>query len=424
MVTRLSGDLDRRHRLVRADSILRPGDRRLSRYRFRHILFQRYLYGTLDDIERVQLHEEVGDNLEDLYGDRTADIAVQLAHHFEEAEITEKLGSFYLARAEHQKSVQLTERVLSLARRMEDTLQVAMARWGLGVVLVHMGALEPAREHLEHVIAFYDPEQHGSLALTFGQDPGASARAWVSWALWFLGYPDQALVRSQETLALALDLDHPFTLGFALNIAGSLFHQLRRENRIARERNEAMLRLSAEKGFPFFQVLGTVFQGWTQAMAGQVEEGIAQMGQGLDTLQAIGTGMERSHLLALLVEAHAAAGQVEQGLKIAAEALAFVEHSGERYYEAEIHRLRGELLLQQGDETEAGASFQGAIEVARAQQARSWELRATVSLCRMWQELGRREEARQRLAKIYGWFTEGFDTEDLKEAKVLLEKLA
>jgi DNA-binding SARP family transcriptional activator/predicted ATPase len=517
MVTRLSGELDRRHRLVRAESILRIGDRRLSRYRFRHILFQNYLYGTLDEVERVHLHEDVGTALEGLYGDWAEDIAVQLARHFQEAGLVEKavrylhqagtqaarlsaneeaivhittalellkslpetlerdrwelslqlalvaphqaargyaapetgrayarayelsqrmggtpdllpalwsLGSFYLARAEHRKSHQLTEQLLSLAQQMEDTLQVAMARWGLGVNLVYMGALEPARAHLEYVIAFYDPEQHRSLALTFGQDPGVSALAWASWALWFLGYPDRALERSREALALASELDHPFTLGFALNIAGSLFHQLRRENRTAREQNEAMLQLSAEQGFPFFQLLGGILQGRTQALAGQVEEGKAQMRQGLDTLQAIGTGMHRPHLLALLVDACAVAGQPTEALSVAAEALAFVEQSSERYYEAELHRLRGELLLQQGDVATAEASFLKAIEVARSQHAKSWELRATLNLCRLWQRQGKREEARQRLAEIYGWFTEGLDTPDLQEARALLGELA
>jgi DNA-binding SARP family transcriptional activator/predicted ATPase len=533
MVGHLSGELDRRHRLIRAQGILRMDGQRLSRYRFRHILFQRYLYSSLDQVERAHLHEDLGNVLEALYGGQTEEVAVQLARHFQEAGISEKavaylhqagdravrlsaneeaiahftrglellktlpdsseraqqelnfqlalaaphqaargyaapetgrayarayelcqqmdetpqllpalwsLGSFYLARAEHQKSLRLTEQILNLAQRMEDPLQVAMARWGLGVEWLHVGELVPARGHLEQVIAFYDPQQHGSLAFTFGQDPGVSALAWAAWTLWFLGYPDQALERSQEALALARELDHPFTLGFALNIAGSFFHQLRREGQMAKERNEAMMQLSTEEGFPLFQVLGTTFQGWTQAMAGQVEAarpglvegacpelvegGIAQMRQGLATWQAMGAGMQRPHLLALLAEAYGSAGQAEEGLNVLAEALTFVQSSDERYYEAELYRLKGELLLIQGDEAEAEASFDKAIEVARRQQAKSWELRATVSLCRLWQKQGRVDEARQMLAEIYTWFTEGFDTPDLQEAKALLEELS
>lgn len=517
MVGRLSSELDRRHRLVRAQGILRVDGQRLSRYRFRHILFQKYLYNSLDQVERAHLHEDIGNVLEGLYGDRAEEIAVQLARHFQEAGIAEKavgylhqagdkavrlsaneeaiahftrglellktlpatperaqqelalqlalaaplqaargyaapetgrayaralelcqqvgetpqllpalwsLGSFYYARAEHQKSLELTEHILNLAQRMEDPLQVAMAHWGLGVDLLHVGELVSARGHLEQVIVFYDPQQYRSLAFIYGQDPGVSAMAWAAWTLWFLGYPDQALERSQEALALAQELDHPFTLGFALNIAGSFFHQLRREAQTAQERNEAMMQLSTEEGFPLFQVLGATFQGWTLAMAGQVEAGIAQMRQGLATWQAMGTGMQRPHLLALLAEACGSAGRAEEGLSALGEALAFVQSSDERYYEAEIHRLKGKLLLMQGDEAEAEANFHKAIEVARRQSARSWELRATVSLCRLWQKQGRTDEARQMLAEIYGWFTEGFDTPDLKEAKTLLEGLS
>jgi predicted ATPase len=242
--------------------------------------------------------------------------------------------------------------------------------------------------------------------------------AWATWTLWLLGYPDQALQRSQEALALAQELDHPFTLGFALNIAGSLFHQFRREGQTAKERNEAMMQLSQQEGFPFFQVIGTIFQGWTQAMAGQIRQGLA-------TCQAMGTGMQRSHLLALLAEAYASAGQAEQGLNVLAEALSFVQSSNERYYEAEIYRLRGKFLLMQGgDEAKAEASFHQAIEVARRQQARSWELRATVSLCRLWGRQGKRAAAHQRLSEIYDWFSEGFDTPDLQEARALLDELA
>jgi predicted ATPase len=516
MVTCLSGELDRRHRLIRAETILRVDDRRLSRYRFRHILFQTYLYNSLDEVERMHLHEDVGNVLERLYGDRAEEIVVELARHFQEAGIAEKavdylhqagtqavrlsaneeaiahfnralalletlpeaperfekeltlqlaltapleaargftapgtgrayarayelsqqigetaqlvpalvsLGVFYYARAECRKSRQLTEQALDLALRMEDPLQVAIARWLLGLYSLNMGELGSAREHLEHVIGFYDPHQHASLVVTLAQDLGVSVLKWASWTLWLLGHPDQALERSREALALARRLGHPYTLGFALFVAAS-FHQLRREDEAARERNEEVLQLSTEKGFPLFAVGGDILKGWMLAIAGQAEAGIAQMREGLETCQAMGTEIQRSHWLALLAEAQASAGQVEAGLRTLAEALAFVEKTGERYYEAEIYRLKGELLLRQGDEADAEASFHEAIEVAQGQSAKSWELRATVSLCRLWQQQGRVEEARQRLVEIYDWFTEGFDTPDLKEAKALLEQLS
>jgi predicted ATPase len=276
------------------------------------------------------------------------------------------------------------------------------------------------------MIAFYNLQQHRSLSFLYGQDPGVSCLSWLAWALWFLGYPDQALKRSQEALALAQELDHPFTLAFAQCIAGVLFHQLRREGQAAQEQSVALRRLSIEKGFVLFQAEGTIHRGWVQTEEGRVKEGIAQMRQGLAAFQATGAGLQRSRLLAWLAKGYGKAGQAEQGLSVLAEALALVEKIGERYYEAELYRLKGELLLMQGDEaeSEAEASFHKAIEVARRQQAKSWELRATVSLCRLWQKQGRGDEAQQILAEIYTWFTEGFDTPDLQEAKALLEELS
>jgi predicted ATPase len=294
-----------------------------------------------------------------------------------------------------------------------------------------MGDLEPSLEHFEHVIAFYDPEQHASLAYTMAQDPGVSVLAWASWTLWILGYPDRALGRSREAMALARQLDHPYTLDFALSTAGAFLHQIRGETDEARELNEAALLLSTEEGFPLSLAAGTVLRGWTLAVAGQADAGITAIHQGLDTMQGMGTETRRSHCLALLAEAHASAGQVAEGLSALDEALDHVQATGERYYEAEIHRLKGELLLMQGVEVEAETNlrhaegcFQRAIEVSSRQRARSWELRATTSLARLWQAHGKGEAARKALVEIYGWFTEGFDTPNLREAKALLEELA
>jgi predicted ATPase len=273
------------------------------------------------------------------------------------------------------------------------------------------------------VIAFYDLQQHRSLAFLYGQDPGVSCLSWSAWALWFLGYPAQALKRSQEALALAQELDHPFTLGFAQCIAGMIFHQFRREGQAVREWSETEMRLSTEEGFVVFQTAATIFRGLSQAGEGQIEEGIAQMLQGLTAFQAMGMRLQHPHFLALLAEAYGKAGQAEEGLSVLAEALALVEKTGERYYGAELYRLKGELLMQ-GDDAGAEASLHKAVEVARRLQAKSWELRATVSLCRLWQRQGRMDEARQMLAEIYGWFTEGFDAPDLQEAKALLEELS
>src|SRR5262249_17188184 len=214
-------------------------------------------------------------------------------------------------------------------------------------------------------------------------------------------------------------------------VLAALLHQLRRERALTQEWAEAAITLAREHGFPVWLGPGTVLQGWARAEQGQVEEGLTQIRQGLATSQAVGTGIFHSYYLALLAEAYGKAGQAEDGLAALAEALTGVDKSGERFYEAELYRLYGELSLQrfnvQGSkskvEEEAEGHFLKAIEIAQRQQAKSLELRAVMSLSRLWQSQGKKDEARQLLAEVYGWFTEGFDTKDLQEAKALLEDL-
>jgi len=228
----------------------------------------------------------------------------------------------------------------------------------------------------------------------------------------------------------ARTLADPSSLALALFGAAS-FHQVRREGQETQEQAEALLRLSTEQGFPFWVAWGTILQGWALAEQGQGEEGIAQMRHGLTASQATGTELQRSYWLALLAEVYGKAGQAEAGLAALTEALTVVDNTGERSYEAEVYRLKGELTLAQSSvqrlassvQKEAEECFHKAIEIARKQQAKSLELRAVMSLSRLWQNQGKKDEARQMLAKIYGWFTEGFDTKDLQEAKALLEKL-
>jgi predicted ATPase len=224
-------------------------------------------------------------------------------------------------------------------------------------------------------------------------------------------------------------------------VHAALSHQLRRDRALTQERAEAAITLAREHGFPQWLGPGTVLRGWALAEQGQSEEGITQIRQGLATHQAVGAGIFHSYFLALLAEAYGKAGQAEDGLAALAEALTVVDKSGERFYEAELYRLKGELLLKNSEvrsqnsesspqhlapntHSEAEACFHKAIEIARQQQAKSWELRATMSLARLWRQQGKTTEARQMLAEIYGWFTEGFDTKDLQEAKALLHELS
>jgi adenylate cyclase len=243
--------------------------------------------------------------------------------------------------------------------------------------------------------------------------------------LWLLGYPEQARQQSHEALTLVHELAHPHSLAVALD-QSAWFHQFCREWQAVQERAEATITLSTAQGFAQWLAPGTIRRGWALAERGQREEGIAQMRQGLAALQAINSQRARTYYLALLAEAYGRGNEVEEGLSVLAEALTVVDKTAERYWEAELYRLKGELLLQQAvpDQHQAEACFHQALDVARRQYAKSLELRAAVSLSRLWQCQGKRAAAHQLLAAIYGWFTEGFDTADLQEAKALLEALA
>lgn len=245
--------------------------------------------------------------------------------------------------------------------------------------------------------------------------------AYAAWALWLLGYAGQALQRSQEAILLAQE--HFLSQAQALSWAAWL-HQLRREPHAAKECAERVMALCSEQRFPYFLAWGTILQGWALAAQGQGEAGMAQMRQGLAAHRATGAEEHRPFFLALLAEAYGRAGQVEEGLSVLTEALAAVDKTGERVYEAELYRLKGELLQKQA--TAMGAveeCFRHAVSVARQQSAKSLELRAVMSLSRLLKAQGKTTEARQMLTEIYAWFTEGFDTADLQEAKALLEAL-
>src|SRR5262249_4951942 len=343
------------------------------------------------------------------------------------------LWYFYLHRWELQPARDLGEHLLSLAQQVGAPALLLEAHYALGNTLNYLGEFAATQAHFAQGIALYDPQRHRSHAVRYGQDPGVACRAYAALTLWWLGYPDQALHRSHEALALAQEVAHPLSLAMALCFAAWL-HQFRREGRLAQERAEAGIALATEQGFTVVRASGTIFRGWAlaersgapEAGQGQREEGIAQMRQGLAVWQATGAKVFRPYGLALLAEAYAHVGQIEEGLTLLGEALAVAHDTGERRWEAELHRLKGELLLMRaaGQDAEAEAWFHQALDVARQQQTKSLELRAAMSLSRLWQRQGKRAEARQLLAEVYGWFTEGFDTADLREAKTLLATLS
>jgi TOMM system kinase/cyclase fusion protein len=332
----------------------------------------------------------------------------------------------YNVRGEHQRARELGEELLRLAERIQDPDLLLEAHHALWAILVWGGELAAAWPHLEQGLRLYEPQRHRFHAAHYTEhDPRVCCHFMAAHSLWLLGYPDQAVTSSQAALDLAQQLAHPFSFVLALFYAAML-HQLRQESDAARERAEAAIALCTEHGFAYYLALAMIIRGWGLVARGHGEEGIAQIRQALAAYPATGVTRDRLYCLALLAEACAEVGQTTEGLEALAEVPAMMAKSGVRWCEAELYRLRGELLLQRSmdPQGEAEYCFHQALDVARRQQARSLELRAAMSLARLWQRQGKRDDARELLAPIYSWFTEGFDTADLREAKVLLEELS
>jgi predicted ATPase len=338
--------------------------------------------------------------------------------------VLQGLRWFYSARAEHQTACEVGEQLLRLAQDVQEPALLLEAHQSLGLSRCFLGEFVRAREHLEHGIAVYERQPCEICAVSQVHDAGAVCLTYAARVLWVLGYPEQALTQSLRAVACARECAGPYTLAHTLYFAAALC-QFRRDTHLAHEWLDALMGLDAEQGFPLYAACGTVLRGWLRVAAGQGAEGIAQMRQGLTALQAMRVGASWPYMLALLAEAYGKMGQGEAGLRVLADALAAVQSTGERFYEAEIYRLQGALLLQRAvpDTLQAERCLQHALEIVRGQQAKSFELRAALSLSQLWQQQGKRAEAHALLAPIYGWFTEGFDTADLQEAKALLEEL-
>jgi DNA-binding winged helix-turn-helix (wHTH) protein/predicted ATPase len=351
------------------------------------------------------------------------------------------LWTLHLVRADYQTARELGEQYLNLARRGHDSVRLLQGHDALGTPLFYLGEFAAARDHMEQGLALYDPQKRRSPRAL--QDLGVDCLCYLALALWHLGYPAQARERIQAAITLARKLEHPFSLAGALGIAAWVY-QYCHDGYALQACTEEVLPLSTEQGFPLFLALGTLLRGWTLAELGQQEEGISHIRQGLAAWRATGAELSVPYYLALLAEAYGQMGQPGEGLSVLAAALEAAHSTEERFYEAELYRLKGELTLQKFQvsgsrfqvppntqhptpspqaEAEAEAYFQKAIGIARRQQAQSLELRAVMSLSRLWQQQGKTAEARRRLAEIYAWFTEGFDTADLRGARRLLEEL-
>jgi class 3 adenylate cyclase/predicted ATPase len=330
-------------------------------------------------------------------------------------------------RGECRLAMTTAQQLLLLAQTLDDSCLLTDAHRVTGTTtLLHLGDPCGARTHLETAISLYEPRMHRDLVALGGDDTVVTGLMFLSWVLWLLGYPEQASERSEQALALARRVAHPFSLALALGLSANT-RSLRREPDLARERAEAAINLSAEHGFRLWSAWGEIFRGCALAEQGAGEESLAQLRRGLGSLPAIDSRVFLPLFLGLLADALRKSGRLEEAVAALDEGFTAAKQNEEPWWNAELHRVRGELWLAAPAEASGDAAehcFRQAIDLARHQGAKSLELRAVTSLSRLLRSQGKRDEARQMLGEIYGWFTEGFDTADLKEAKALLDELS
>jgi predicted ATPase len=336
------------------------------------------------------------------------------------------LWMLYEVRSDLKRSQELAERLLSLAQRSQDRAHLLQARMALAVTSFSLGDFTATREHTEQGIALYDPVQHAGHAHLYGQDPKSGCLAFGAVALWALGFPDRARERSREAIALAEELGHPTSRALALYFAAML-QQYCRDVPAVEETAEATTAIATEHRLSLWLANGLVMGAWALAERGDWARGVPMLRRGLADWAATGAETHRTYFLGLLAEALGRAGHLDEALEVLTDALRLTGETGTVFHWAELHRLRGEFLLRRGwtqdSAHEAEASFHESIAVAQRQRARSLELRATTSLARLHQKLGRGIEARPMLTDCCNGFTEGFESRDLREAKALLDEL-
>ena len=337
--------------------------------------------------------------------------------------------SFYLLKAQYQTARALAEELRVLAERDHDPLLGAVTHRVFGMTAVHEGDFVAARMHLEQGAALYRPEEHQAQALRdYGIDPRVSCLAYLGRALWSLGYPDQALARNREAVVQAQERGGALDVAVALAMLTSV-HQLRRDLPETRAATETALTYATKQGVSYWLARNSLLLSWAHAMdapRAERETRIADIRRSLDQYRATGTTLGLSWFLALLAQMYGAGEQASEGLTVLDAAQAHVDETGEGYHAAEIHCLKGELLLMRGGAhapSAAEASFRRALEIARDQQAKAWELRIATSLARLLHQMGAGVEARELLGPVYAWFTEGFDTADLRDARAVLQEI-
>ncbi|MGI9304304.1 MAG: AAA family ATPase [Gammaproteobacteria bacterium] len=334
------------------------------------------------------------------------------------------VADVHFVRGELKQAREISDECQALAERSADSDHLVKTHNLQGFVLFGLGKINEARSHLEQCLQLYDPERHSELASRYGYDPAVDSLGWLSWILWLQGYPDQALAMSRQALRSAQKLSHPQSLALAKHFT-LWVHAYRREPKLVLTLAETQIASCAELGFPFFLAAATALRGWSLSELGEVQEGIAEMSHGITLYRDTGTTFSLVRYLGLLARGFEKAGEVTDGLGILGEALALVEKNNERYFDAELHRLQGELLLaQDAAEADVESCYDKALILAREQGLKSLQLRSALSLSRFWRNQHKKKKARELLSQTYEWFGEGFETSDLQEAKVLLDELA
>jgi predicted ATPase len=422
--------------LIEAGLLFGQGVRPNATYLFKHALVQDAAYGTLLREPRRALHACIAESLESQFAQIAENQPELLAHHWTEAGSIEKAVSFWstagqrsMARYALLEGAEQLKRALDqiatlpstpALRHEEIKLQVAFAN-----ALALTGDFVDGKEHYDRALAIYDPAEHRSLTTRSGRDVGAGLLSSRSSCLWLLGYPAAARDDGERAVKNARETGHATTLMFALH-AASVNHIWCRDSAAAIALLDELVALADERGAPYWKATGTALRGGLFALTGKASDAVQAITSGMTSLRSTGATLYEPRHLWYLAMAYAELGQLDDARRCIDDAIDKVERSKEKWCEAEVHRIAGEIVLkspQAGAAAKAEAYFERALAVARQQQAKSWELRAATSLARLWRDQGKVQQARELLAPVYGWFTEGFDTRDLKEAKALLEEL-
>jgi class 3 adenylate cyclase/predicted ATPase len=353
---------------------------------------------------------------------RARELWEQLGSPAEFLQVPYGQSRYHAHRGELDMAHRLDEDLLRLSRQRNVSAGLVLGHNSSGLDLFFVGRFASSRSHLEAALALYDPISHHSLVRQIGIHPHVNSQACSGIVLFCLGFPDQALERSSAAIDEARRLAHPPSLTSVLGLGGRLL-SLVGDNAALNELADQLVAVAIEQAFPLWRAAGTIYRGWVTVKNGDVAEGISLLRSGSTAFRATGAEAWMPHYIALLAGACEIAGQVEEAATLLDDALQIAGRTGERWFAAELNRHKGQLLLRQGQPEAAEGLYRKALSIAREQEAKLWELRAAMSLARLRRDQGRCEEARDLLAPVYGWFTEGFDTPDLKEAKALLDEL-